>query len=301
MASTAGSTGAGAALFGKVRRLVLSLLFGDSESSFYLSQIVQIVGAGKGAVQRELAGLTRARLLIRTSRGRQVYYQANKEAAIFEEVSGIVRKWTQSRPAGPARIALTGGPGGGKTTLLREIRSRDGGERRFLAVPEAATILLGAGLSRREKSFQLGIVRLQLAMEDAIAAAARPEQIVVCDRGTVDSLAYWRLNGWLQNEFFTETGLTHSEHLARYDAVIHLQTTAIGASTHYSRHGDVERSEELPLAARIDSLIAEAWAGHPRYHLVRNVRGGWRPKSETARRILDGLLTQAEADSARTT
>lgn len=207
----------------------------------------------------------------------------------FDEIESLVRKGLTHSCVRPRRIALTGGPGGGKTTLLREIRSRDGRPRRFLAVPEAAAILLGAGLSRQEKSFQLGIVRLQLAMEDAVAVAARPGQIAVCDRGTVDSLAYWRLNGWDEDEFFTETGLTHAGHLARYDAVIHLQTTAVGAGTHYTRHGDVERSEELPLAARIDSLIAEAWSGHPGYRLVRNEGRGWKAKSRLATEMLDAF------------
>lgn len=51
-----------------------------------------MVGAGQGAVQRELAQLTAAGLLTRFQRGNQVFYQANPETPIFSELKSVIVK-----------------------------------------------------------------------------------------------------------------------------------------------------------------------------------------------------------------
>ncbi len=80
------------ALFGKARQTLLALLYGHDKESFYLRQIVRAVSLGQGAVQRELAHLTEAGLLVRTRRGNQVYYQANRSAPIFAELKSLLVK-----------------------------------------------------------------------------------------------------------------------------------------------------------------------------------------------------------------
>ena len=82
----------GAALFGKVRRAVLGLLFRNSDRAFYLREIVRSAGVGQGAVQRELANLTKAGLLTRRRGGRQVYYQANRQSPVFAEIRSLLVK-----------------------------------------------------------------------------------------------------------------------------------------------------------------------------------------------------------------
>lgn len=84
--------GIGAALFGTVRRRVLGLLFREHERDFYQREIVDAVGCGSGAVQRELKQLADAGLITREERGRMVFYQANRESAVFEELRGLVMK-----------------------------------------------------------------------------------------------------------------------------------------------------------------------------------------------------------------
>ena len=79
-------------LFGKTRRAVLSLLYSHVDDAFYLRQIVRAAGAGVGAVQRELLELTDAGIIQRLVRGRQVYYQANPQCPVFEELKSLVRK-----------------------------------------------------------------------------------------------------------------------------------------------------------------------------------------------------------------
>jgi len=82
----------GTALFGRTRLAVLALLYGHADRAFYLSEIIRAVGAGRGAVQRELEGLTRAGLLRRTLQGKQVYFQANADSPVFADLKGLIVK-----------------------------------------------------------------------------------------------------------------------------------------------------------------------------------------------------------------
>ena len=79
-------------LFGKTRQTVLALLYGREDSSFYTKQILDAVKIGRGAVQRELKNLTDNGIITREVEGRQVYYRANAQCPIFNELKGIVRK-----------------------------------------------------------------------------------------------------------------------------------------------------------------------------------------------------------------
>ncbi len=79
-------------LFGKTRQGVLALIFGHADRSFYTSQILDTVKTGRGTVQRELKNLTEAGIIIREVEGRQVYYRANHQCPIFNELKSIIAK-----------------------------------------------------------------------------------------------------------------------------------------------------------------------------------------------------------------
>lgn len=79
-------------LFGKTRQAVLSLLYGQTDTSFYTKQILDAVKIGRGTVQRELQNLTDAGIITREVQGRQVYYRANEKCPIFDDLKSIVRK-----------------------------------------------------------------------------------------------------------------------------------------------------------------------------------------------------------------
>ena len=82
------------ALFGRTRRAVLALMYGRPDESFYVRQIVRAVGSGRGAVQRELRRLTAAGILTRSTRGRQIHYQANRDCPVFAELQSLLMKTT---------------------------------------------------------------------------------------------------------------------------------------------------------------------------------------------------------------
>ena len=51
------------ALFSTTQQRVLALLFGQPDRSFYATELIRLVGAGSGAVQRELARLEHSGLV----------------------------------------------------------------------------------------------------------------------------------------------------------------------------------------------------------------------------------------------
>lgn len=81
-----------AVLFGRSMRAVLGLLFSHPERAFYLREIARSAGTTPSSLQRELAGLTAAGLVVREARGHQVYFRANPASPLYEELRGIVVK-----------------------------------------------------------------------------------------------------------------------------------------------------------------------------------------------------------------
>lgn len=79
-------------LFGLTRRLVLGLLYGHSDQAFYAREVARLTGGAMGAVQRELQELASAGIIERSELGRQVYYQANRQCPVFEELRDIITK-----------------------------------------------------------------------------------------------------------------------------------------------------------------------------------------------------------------
>lgn len=88
----AAHTDTAVALFGKTRRNVLALIFGQPDRSFYLREIVARAGSGMSQVQKELEQLVAADLVLREKRANQVHFRANPEASIYSELLGIVTK-----------------------------------------------------------------------------------------------------------------------------------------------------------------------------------------------------------------
>ena len=92
------------ALFSTVQQRVLGLLFGHPERSFYISELIQLVGAGSGAVQREIARLEQSGLVTMHRSGAQKHYRANRNSPLFAELRSIARKTVGL--AEPLRAAL---------------------------------------------------------------------------------------------------------------------------------------------------------------------------------------------------
>lgn len=191
-------------------------------------------------------------------------------------------------------LVLTGGPSGGKTTLIDELLRDPVWAGQVAALPEAIFTLRQVGISPREKLFQRVMVYMQIAMEDSLSRALGSDnrRLILCHRGSLDPLAYWLDQGWDEEEFFSFTGTKREELYRRYSAVIHLVTAADGAAEYYTRWPDAHRPETPEAAIKIDRLLAKVWGGHPQYYRIDNLGIGWAEKADRARQILSAIWAE---------
>lgn len=183
------------------------------------------------------------------------------------------------------RIVVTGGPGAGKTAILEMIR------RMFCShvtiLPEAAGIIFGGGFWRKptvsaRKAAQRAIFHVQRELEKMVEEE-RSAAIALCDRGSLDTLAYWPST---TSSFFNQLQSSHQKELARYHAVIHLRTPSEFNGYNQSNPFRIEDAKE---AARIDIRIETAWRGHPRRYFVESSKD-FIEKAQTAIDLIEKEL-----------
>jgi len=80
------------ALFGKSMRAILATLYGRPDEEFYLRELARAAATTASSLQRDLAALVDAGIVLRAARGHQVYFRANRACPIFDELRGLVVK-----------------------------------------------------------------------------------------------------------------------------------------------------------------------------------------------------------------
>jgi CYTH domain-containing protein/predicted ATPase len=173
------------------------------------------------------------------------------------------------------KIVITGGPCAGKSTVIAMLQQEYGDK--LVVVPEAATMLLGSGFPVPGKdlpnspqwqlSFQSAVSALQIQLEASYALVAERQeaQLMVCDRGLLDGLAYMQ-------EGFDRVLAAHDLDVervyARYDQVIHLESVATCLPHLFDKAGNEQRYESLEEAQALELRTREAWKGHAAWSMV---------------------------------
>jgi hypothetical protein len=134
---------------------------------------------------------------------------------------------------------------------------------------ESASIVFGGGFPREmrehaECAAQRAIFHVQRELE-SLFDDRQDLALVLCDRGTVDCVAYWPRP---EEELYAAVGTTKAAELARYAAIIHLRPPSDGEG--YEQKG--LRIESAAEAARLDARIEQCWSGHPRRFFVEHTR-----------------------------
>ena len=189
------------------------------------------------------------------------------------------------------RIVITGGPCAGKTTLMGLLAAAFVGRgREVVLVNECATELLAQGITPDSCGSVLGFQRhvfdLQLQKEDRLAGMSS-DAVVLLDRGLMDNAGY--LPDDELDMLLAEQGMTREDAYARYDAVIHLVTAAIGAEEFFSHATNEHRLEGVDEAVRVDEALVRGWSGHPNLQIIDN-QGTFEDKLE---RAVAAVLTAA--------
>jgi predicted ATPase len=183
-------------------------------------------------------------------------------------------------------VVLTGGPGGGKSSLRGPIAAalQDSAPHVLLA-PEAARLVLETGLPVTETTrepFQRAVMQLQAHLRTALTSLAQTlggDVVVIFDRAEPDGAAY--LPDATYRRLLSELGLTAAQAVQQYDVVLHLQSAAVGAQGHYAN--DDVRTESADVAVRLDEAVLQAWSEHPR----RLVIPACDSFEEKAQRVID--------------
>lgn len=79
-------------LFKEYRRRVLGLLLLQPDKTYHVREIARLTGTLAGTLHKELSKLAEVGLLIKEPQGKQVYYRANVDCTIYEELASILRK-----------------------------------------------------------------------------------------------------------------------------------------------------------------------------------------------------------------
>ena len=172
-------------------------------------------------------------------------------------------------------IVLTGGPCGGKSSVLAHLKEVFAADATF--VDEAATVILQRhGLphptwgDREWEELQQRIIRTQLAWEQEGFSNARKygHRASVCDRGLEDDAAYPMGEASLRHL----VGPDRHNRLARYDLVLHLPSLAVTNPGRYELlcQGNLGRYESVAEAVEQENRTLAAWAGHPNRVILKS-------------------------------
>lgn len=192
------------------------------------------------------------------------------------------------------KIAITGGPSGGKTTLIEALQ-KDLGQKCAI-VPEAASILYRGGFPRFKEPAgfehaQKAIYYTQRELENLMSTMSQ-KPLLVCDRGSLDGVAYWPHD---EAHFFKSVNSTKEEELSRYDWVLHLDT----ADHNFYDVSNPIRTETYQEANNLNKAIKNAWAGHPR-RVVISHNEDFFGKMATALAVIKAILAKKTSEQIQT-
>lgn len=90
-----------------------------------------------------------------------------------------------------------------------------------------------------------------------------PDRLLICDRGTLDGLAYWPDD---EGSYFESAGTTFEAEAARYAAVIFFQTAAIHGED--VKGNNPYRRKHSRTAVKLDEKLRRVWERHPNFHFI---------------------------------
>lgn len=176
------------------------------------------------------------------------------------------------------RIVLTGGPCGGKTTAIKEVRNYFEKEGFIvLNVDETATELINMGIkpfgddSVSMYNFQEYVFSSQLTDENLIERYIEDNKnkniIALYDRCLLDNKSY--VNDEEFNKLLNKFNIDIDEYMNKFDLVIHMVSAAIGTEeyTLLNNNARIESKEE---AIKKDNMILNCYKNVKNHIIVDN-------------------------------
>jgi predicted nucleotidyltransferase len=79
-------------LFSKTKQNILSTVIINPDKWWYLSDLAKKINTSPSSLQRDLLNMTSTGILEKRQEGNRIYYKANKECPVFDELQGIIIK-----------------------------------------------------------------------------------------------------------------------------------------------------------------------------------------------------------------
>lgn len=168
------------------------------------------------------------------------------------------------------KVVLTGGPCGGKTTAIEEIKKHLKNKNiPLLIVPETATELIVNGIKPGDIStidFQSLVLKKQLSKEKITEEYAKKRYkneelcVIIYDRGILDNKAYLE-NFTDFQKLIREEQLNEINLLDKYDLVLDLLSLATCKPEGYNLLNEA-RTEDIPTARELDKKTTLSWIAH---------------------------------------
>lgn len=181
------------------------------------------------------------------------------------------------------KVVLTGGPGGGKTSVLNAIKNlaitEEGykniiklGDKKIklVTISETATELISSGITPTEAEriydFQDILFEIQKSKEESSIKSLRfgyDADIILFlyDRGLLDGMAYLDKKGEFE-DIMASKDVKELDILDKYDLVVDLLSTATCAPEKYGFESNEARFEDVEWAKSVDRKTSAAWVGH---------------------------------------
>ncbi|MBI2637844.1 MAG: ATP-binding protein, partial [Candidatus Sungbacteria bacterium] len=206
-----------------------------------------------------------------------------------------------------SRIAVSGGPRSGKSTVLEAIKE-EARDYKAIITPEVATEFFSNGVDIAENGldnleFQKHALLYQVEREnryDRLAERIRHPRVVrLSDRGIMGGMAY--IN---PTQFLTllrkEAGLSVEEAFSRYDAVLHLESSAFLGDEYYIREDNNSvRQEEDPEQVRaLDLRTRNSCVGHQRLIIIP-ASANFDEKKARVNKVLQMILADPHLENER--
>lgn len=181
------------------------------------------------------------------------------------------------------KVVLTGGPGGGKTSVLNAIKNlaitEEGykniiklGDKKIklVTISETATELISSGITPTEAEriydFQDILFEIQKSKEESSIKSLRfgydaDVILFLYDRGLLDGMAYLDKKGEFE-DIMASKDVKELDILDKYDLVVDLLSTATCAPEKYGFESNEARFEDVEWAKSVDRKTSAAWVGH---------------------------------------
>ena len=165
------------------------------------------------------------------------------------------------------RIALTGAPCSGKTTVINYLKMHYERKNYFVVVmPECAREVIKSGFPRDDMyAFEKAVIERQIQREEQIELHLKNENcenaIVLYDRGIADAFSY--LNKAQSDKMKKHFNTDFIKIWSRYDAAVMLE---LPSNSYYLK--DCERYESYEQALINQDRLLDAWVGHPHFRVV---------------------------------